>query len=88
MEKYETLTKQGKIEKRIYVDSGKFVLYGYESEGKLTNKYRLMLSGKNKKSMFLISTGKSKGITVDADFEDEIYILTEGKAVRVSELLY
>ncbi|MGC8645609.1 MAG: hypothetical protein ACP5UO_05020 [Thermoplasmata archaeon] len=87
MEKYETKTKQGKIERRVYLDSGKFVLYGYESDGKLTNKVRLVLAGNEKKSKFLITTGKGKGITVDADYEDDVYILRDGKAVKVSELL-
>ncbi|MEM0167018.1 MAG: hypothetical protein QW364_05370 [Thermoplasmatales archaeon] len=87
MEEYETITKQGKIEKRIYIDSGKFVLYGYDSGEGLTNKYRLLLSGNDKKSFFLISTSKHRGITVEAQFEDEVYILKDGKSVKVSELL-
>jgi len=87
MEKYETKTKQGKIERRVYIDSGKFVVYGYESEGKLTNKVRLLLSGSEKKSVFLITTGRGKGIVVDADYEEDVYILKNGEAVKISDLL-
>jgi hypothetical protein len=87
MEEYETVDKKGIIEKRVYIDSGRFVIYGYERGGKLSNKSRIMLSGKEKKSFFLISTGKGRNLTVDAEFEADIRILKEGISTKLSDLL-
>lgn len=87
MEEYETVTKKGTTEKRVYVDSGKFVIYGYESEGKMSNKIRIVLNGRVKKSFFLINTGKGRNIAVDAEYEDGVMILREGRTSRVSDLL-
>ncbi len=87
MEKFETKTKQGKVERRIYIDSGKFVLYGYESNGKLTNKIKLVLSGKTKRSIFIVNTSNNRGISINTEYEDDVYILRDGKPVKVSEIL-
>ncbi|MEM0136738.1 MAG: hypothetical protein QXU18_16165 [Thermoplasmatales archaeon] len=86
MKDYETITKKGAVERRVYIDSGKFVIYGYESEGGLSNKIRLVLNGKEKKSFFLIETGKKKRLAINAAFEDEISILKDGKPIRVADL--
>lgn len=87
MEDYETLTKQGKLEKRVFIDSGKFVIYGYELNGKLTNKSRILLKGEKKRSLFIINTGKGRNLAVDAEYEDEVFVLRDGKPLRVSEEL-
>jgi hypothetical protein len=87
MEDYETVTKKGTIEKRIYIDSGRFVIYGYESEGKISNKHRVVLNGGEKRSFFLIDTGKGRKLSVDSEYEDSVCILKEGKSVKISDLL-
>jgi hypothetical protein len=87
VEDYETKTKQGKIERRIYLDSGRFVIYGYESEGKMTSKYRIVLKGRENKSLFIIRTGTGKNIAVDAEFEDTVKLLKDGEPVLVSDLV-
>lgn len=87
MEEYETVTKKGTVEKRVFVDSGKFAIYGYESEGKVSNKFRVVLNGTNKKSFFLIDTGKGRGLTINADYEDNLKVLKDGKSVQLSDFL-
>lgn len=87
MKEYETKTKQGKIEKRIYMDSGRFVIYGYEDEGKITKKLRIVLKGNERKSIFIINTGKGRDIAIDADYEDQIYVLKGETPVKVEDLL-
>ncbi|MGC8561771.1 MAG: hypothetical protein ACP5NO_01035 [Thermoplasmata archaeon] len=88
MEDYETVTKSGKVERRIYIDSGNFVIYGYESGGKLSNKVRVLLKGSEKKSFFLIDTGKGRNLAINADFEDDTSILKDGKSIKVTDLLH
>lgn len=88
MEDYETITKNGKVERRIYIDSGKFVIYGYESEGKLSNKIRVIMEGREKRSFFLIDTGKARNLAINAGFEDDIAVLKEGKSIKVATLLH
>ena len=88
MEDYETVTKNGKVERRIYVDSGKFAIYGYESEGKLSNKFRVVMNGREKRSYFLIDTGKVRNLAIKAEFEDDIAILKDGKSIKVADLLH
>ncbi len=87
MEEYETVTKKGLIERRVYVDSGRFLIYGYESGGKISNKFRIVLNGRERKSFFLINTGKGRNITVDAEYEDDVKILKDGESSQVSDLL-
>ena len=88
MEDYETVTKNGKVERRIYVDSGKFAIYGYESEGKLSNKFRVVMNGREKRSYFLIDTGKVRNLAIKAEFEDDIAVLKDGKSIKVADLLH
>ncbi|MGC8617586.1 MAG: hypothetical protein ACP5UZ_02435 [Thermoplasmata archaeon] len=88
MEDYETVTKSGKVERRIYIDSGNFVIYGYESGGKLSNKVRVLLKGSEKKSFFLIDTSKGRNLAINADFEDDTSILKDGKSIKVTDLLH
>ena len=88
MEDYETVTKNGKVERRIYVDSGKFAIYGYESEGKLSNKFRVVMNGREKRSYFLIDTGKVRNLAIKAEFEDDIAILKDGKSLKIADLLH
>ena len=88
MEDYETVNKSGKVERRIYVDSGKFAIYGYESEGKLSNKFRVVMDGREKRSYFLIDTGKVRNLAIKAEFEDDIAVLKDGKSIKVADLLH
>ena len=88
MEDYETVNKSGKVERRIYVDSGKFAIYGYESEGKLSNKFRVVMDGREKRSYFLIDTGKARNLAIKAEFEDDIAVLKDGKSIKVADLLH
>ena len=88
MEDYETVNKNGKVERRIYVDSGKFAIYGYESEGKLSNKFRVVMDGRGKRSYFLIDTGKARNLAIKAEFEDDIAVLKDGKSIKVADLLH
>ncbi len=88
MEDYETVAKNGKVERRIYIDSGKFAIYGYESEGKISNKFRVVMDGREKRSYFLIDTGKARNLAIKADFEDNITVLKDGKSVKVADLLH
>ena len=88
MEDYETVNKNGKVERRIYVDSGKFAIYGYESEGKLSNKFRVVMDGREKRSYFLIDTGKVRNLAIKAEFEDDIAVLKDGKSIKVADLLH
>ena len=88
MEDYETVTKNGKVERRIYVDSGKFAIYGYESEGKLSNKFRVVMNGREKRSYFLIDTGKVRNLAIKAEFEDDIAVLKDGKSIKIADLLH
>ncbi len=87
MQDYETRTKSGSIEKRVYVDSGTFVIYAYQKDGDTPNKFRYVFKGKEKRSFFLIDTGKARNITIKAEYEDDISVLKDGKSVKVSELL-
>ncbi len=89
MNEEETRTKSGKIEKRIFIDSGSFVIYGYEGpDGAIEKKYRLVLKGINeKKSFFIIPTGEKRNLALNAEYEEDVYILKDGKAVKVSEIL-
>jgi hypothetical protein len=87
VEDYETKTKQGKIERRIYLDSGRFVIYGYESEGNMTSKYRIVLKGRENRSFFIIRTGTGKNIALDAEFEDTVKLLKDGEPVQISDLM-
>ncbi|BAB59273.1 TVG0139918 [Thermoplasma volcanium GSS1] len=87
MKEYETETKGGKVEARVFIDSGKFVIYGYEEDGKMEKKYRLVLKGeKENRSFFIIPTGNKRNLAIDADFESEVYVLKDGKSVKVSDL--
>ncbi len=69
LEPYETQTKSGKLEERIYMDSGKFIRYSYkdESTGKIT-KDKLILIGNNQIAYFLIPTG-NKDLAIKAEFD-------------------
>lgn len=69
VEPYETQTKSGKLEERIYVDSGKFIRYSYKDKttGKVT-KDKIILLGKNQTAYFLIPTG-SKELAIKAKFD-------------------
>jgi hypothetical protein len=69
VEPYETKTKAGKIEERIYVDSGKFIRYSYKDKttGKLT-KDKLILIGNNQIAYFLIPMG-NKDLAINAEFD-------------------
>ena len=87
MEEYETVTKKGITEKRVYLDSGKFVVYGYESGGKISNKFRVVLGGKEKKSFFLIVTGKGRNMAIDSEYDDTVVILKDKKSISVADLL-
>ena len=87
MEEYETVTKKGTTEKRIYIDSGKFVVYGYESEGKVLNKIRVVLGGKEKKSFFLIVTGKGRNMAIDSEYDDTVVILKDKRPIMVADML-
>lgn len=53
----------------------------------MTKKYRIMLSGKNKRSFFIIPTQKGKSLAIDADFEDQAFVLKEGTAVKVEDII-
>ncbi|MCY0851365.1 MAG: hypothetical protein OWQ34_01330 [Thermoplasma acidophilum] len=87
MKEYETETKGGKIEKRVFIDSGSFVIYGYETDGKMDKKIRLVLNGVNgKRSYFIIPTGNRRSLAIDADYEDDVFVLKDGRAVRVRDL--
>ncbi len=88
MENYKTLTKKGRIESRVYVDSGRYVIYGYESDGKLSNKLRVVLNGHEKRSFFLINTARGKSLALDAAYEDDVNILKDGKSSKVSDLFH
>lgn len=87
MEEYETQTKQKKIERRVFIDAGRFVIYGYEEDGKMTKKIRIVLKGEKKKSYFLIGTGKGKNLAIDTEYDDQIHLLKDRKSVRIDELL-
>lgn len=87
MEEFETVDKRGIVERRVYIDSGRFVIYGYEREGKMTNKVRLLLDGKEKKSFFIISTGKGRSLAVEAEFENGVTVLKDGNPTKTSSLL-
>ena len=69
LEPYETQTKSGKLEERIYMDSGKFIRYSYkdESTGKIT-KDKLILIGNNQIAYFMIPTG-NKDLAIKAEFD-------------------
>ncbi len=88
MNEEETTTKSGKIEKRIFIDSGSFVMYGYEdSDGTVEKKYRLVLNGMNeKKSFFIIPAGEKRNLALNAEYEEDVYLLKDGKPVKVSEI--
>ncbi|CAC12574.1 hypothetical protein [Thermoplasma acidophilum] len=87
MKEYETETKGGKIEKRVFIDSGSFVIYGYETDGKMDKKVRLVLNGRNgKRSYFIIPTGNRRSLAIDADYEDDVFVLKDGQAVKVRDL--
>lgn len=69
LEPYETQTKSGKLEERIYADSGKFIRYSYKDKttGKLT-KDKLILIGKDEIAYFLIPTG-NRELAISAEFD-------------------
>ncbi|WMT50431.1 MAG: hypothetical protein RE471_05470 [Ferroplasma sp.] len=68
-EPYETKTKSGKLEERIYVDSGKFIRYSYKDKttGKIT-KDKIILLGNNQMAYFLIPAG-NKELAIKAEFD-------------------
>ncbi len=88
MEDYEILTKKGLVERRVYVDSGRYVIYGYESDGRLSSKLRVVLNGSEKRSFFLINAAKGKSLVIDTAYEDDVKILKDGKSLKVSDLIH
>ncbi len=84
---YETETKGGKKEERIYVDSGKFVIYSYkdESTGKMI-KSKLILIGNKNNAYFLIPM-KDKSLAINAQFNLESEVNMDGKSIKLNEIL-
>lgn len=46
------------------------------------------MDGREKRSYFLIDTGKARNLAIKADFEDDIKVLKDGKSVKVADLLH
>ncbi len=84
---YETESKNGRKEERIYVDSGKFVIYSYrdESTGKIT-KSKLILTGNKSIAYFLIPM-KDKNLAINASFDLESEVNIAGNSVKLREIL-
>jgi hypothetical protein len=81
VEPYETQTKAGKLEERIYVDSGKFIRYSYKDKatGKVV-KDKIILLGKNQMAYFLIPAG-NKELAIKAEFDLNSSV-KDGESVR------
>ena len=84
---YETETKKGKKEERVYVDSGKFIVYSYrdESSGKIT-KSKLILIGNKKNAYFLIPM-KDKNLAINARFDLESEVNMNNKSTKLKDIL-
>ncbi len=84
---YETETKKGKKEERVYVDSGKFIVYSYrdESTGKIT-KSKLILIGNKNNAYFLIPV-KDKNLAINAQFDLESEVNMNNKSIKLKDIL-
>ncbi|WP_337861132.1 hypothetical protein [Ferroplasma sp.] len=87
MEIYETKTKAGKIEERIFKDAGKFVIYAYKDKdtGKQI-KEKLILIGNGNRAYFLIPTG-SRDLAIPAQFDLDTSLKEEGTVRTVKDYL-
>jgi hypothetical protein len=87
MEPYETKTKSGKIEERIFKDAGKFVIYSYidVKTGKHV-KEKLILIGSEQKAYFIIHAG-SRDLAIPAQFDMEACLKGDGTTKTVKDYI-
>ena len=54
----------------------------------MSNKFRVVMDGREKRSYFLIDTGKARNLAIKAEFEDDIAVLKDGKSIKIADLLH
>ncbi len=74
------ITKKG--ETRVFLEEGRFVIYGYEKDGKVEDKVKLVLLGPERKEYFLIPLRDGKKLMVPAKSGTK-EVLKNGRVVTV-----
>ncbi len=85
---YSTKTKNGKIEDRIYEDSGKFIIYSYmdEKTGKKT-KRKLILLGENEQCAYFLIPIKGRELAINTEYDLNSKVEKDGKAVKLKDII-
>ncbi|KJE49580.1 MULTISPECIES: hypothetical protein [Acidiplasma] len=85
---YMTKTKAGRIEERVYEDSGKFLSYYYkDSETGKRVKSKIILIGKNETKAYFLIPMKDKELAINADFDLDSKVNLNGEAVSLRDLI-
>ncbi len=85
-----TVSKTGKRERRVYVNSGRFLIYDYLPEdGKGSKKMKIILkdNGGEQKEFFIIPTKGKKYLVFQSESKGERGVFKDGKCINIEELL-
>lgn len=85
-----TVSKAGIREKRVYVNSGKFLIYEYVADnGKSSQKLKIILKDNegNHREFFIIPTKGKKYLVFEAESKGERGVFKGVKCIGVEEFL-